>query len=273
MERFTAYFEVTAYSWLTFLAVALGGVVALLTVRAGGRRYPAIFRRHRSLAILLLLLLSAISIPLAIFVPGPGRFPTLSAAGLFVVPVAFVSAALFRFVRVGVPTGIILLGLLIWSEHLATRGFLFPRGDEPIASIDVREVNEERVDLFAEFPPYAGRRLLEPGVDYSFPISLRVEALSLTGETVSVHPYLWWRVPSVGLRIRGFDGVSAGADEPFAALSGRSETVLGLLEGASLLGRDNWRQTIGAEELLLARYELMLRDGEPVLARSRHQAE
>jgi hypothetical protein len=272
MERFTAYLEVTAYSWLTFLAVALGGVMALLTIRAEARRYPAIFRRRRSLTILLLLLLSALSIPLAIFVPGPASFPMFSAAGFFVLPVALVSAVLFRFVRVGAPTVIILLGLLIWSEHVATRGFLFPRGGEPIAFIDVREVTEERVDLFAEFPFGAGRRLLEPGVDYSFPISLRAGVFSLTGETVTVHPYLWWRVPSVGLRIRGFDGASEGA-EPFAVLSGGSETALGLLDRVSLLHRDNWQSTIPAEELLLARYELVLRDGEPVLARSRHQAE
>lgn len=272
MERFTAFLEVTPYSWFTLFSIALGAVVALLTIRAGRRRYPALFRRRRSIAILLLLLLSALSIPLAIFLPGPGRFPDLSTVLLFTLPAVLLWAGVFRFPRIGGSLFLVLLGLLIWSEDVATRGFLFPEVGEPIAFLEVREVNENRLELFVEFPPVAGRRLLRESLDQSFPLSLEGEHLALAGEMVRVHQYLWWRVPAVGVRIGGFAG-APGEPETFAALSRRRETLLSALEALSILKRTPWQTAVSSENLLLTRYELLLRADEPVLERSRAQTE
>lgn len=272
MEKFTAYLEATPYSWLTLLTVALGAVVALLTIRAGRRRYPALFRRRRSFAVLVLLLISALSIPASIFLPGAPSFPSLRSLLLFVIPGVLIWAGVFRFPAVGAPLVLLFLGLLLWSEGESTRSYLFPEAGEQVAFFEVREAGEERLDLFAEFPPVAGRRFLEEGVDYSFPLSLSSSALTVEGEMVVVHPYLWWRLPSVGARITGFQG-STGTQEPFVTLSERSERVIGILEWLSLLRRSSWRASIPSEDLLLARYELTLREREPALVRSGSHAD
>ncbi|MFP4409435.1 MAG: hypothetical protein ACLFPW_13020 [Spirochaetaceae bacterium] len=272
MERFTAYLELTPYSWLTLLSITLGGVAALLTIRADRRRYPALFRRRRLLAILFLLLVSALSIPAAMFLPGPSLFPSVRSLLLFVLPLTLLCAGGLRFPKLIAPPVLLLLGVLIWSEAESTGSYLFPNWGEPIAIFEVREAGEESLDLFAEFPPAARRRLLEDEAEYSFPLALNAASLAIEGELVAAHAYLWWRAPSVGVRITGIEG-STGGSELFDSLSGRSERSLRIFERLSLLRRSSWRASVPSEDLLLARYELTLEEGSPVLVRRVNQSD
>lgn len=272
MERYTALLEVTPYSWLTLVTVALGAVGALGSIRAGRRRYPAIFRRRRTFLVLLFLLLAALALPLSIFVPGADRFPPLGEFLLFILPLTLLWALLFRFAWIGVPLAAVALALLIWAESEATGEFVFPGEGRAIVFIDVREVQEERMDLFVELPMVAGRRLVEDPVDSSFPLSLRGAELAVLGTQLDLHPYLWWCYPSMGVRVTGFGGGSAES-QPFTPVSERSERFLSIFETLGAIRRSDWRAAVPSEELLLARYELQLLEGSIGIRRSPTQVE
>lgn len=257
MEKYTAFLEVTPYFWLTLVTLCLGGVGALATVRAEKRRYPAIFRRRRTGLVLLYLLIAAVAVPLSIFVPGPERFPPLAELLLYLFPLTLFWAVVFRFRYIGIPLAAIVLGLLVWAESAATKAFVFAEEGRAIAFFDVREVQQGRIDLFVELPLSAGRRLLAEESDSSFPLSLESDDLALSGGEVRLHPFLWWRYPSRGVRIEGFRA-SSRAPEPFGTLTPRSEQFLNLLEALGLARRRQWGATLPGEEILLTRYELRL---------------
>lgn len=272
MERYTALLEVTPYSWLTLVTVALGAVGALASLRAERRRYPAIFRRRRAILVLLFLLLAALAVPLSIFVPGADRFPSLGELLLFVLPLTLLWGILFRFAWIGIPLAAIAVSLLIWAESVATAEFVFPGEGRGIVFLDVREVQEDRIDLFVELPMVSARRLLKEPRESSFPLSLNGEELAVLGTELRLHPYLWWRYPSTGVRVAGFAGAPP-EHPPFAPVSERSENFISFLETLGAVRLTEWRVAMPSEDLLLARYELALLGGGIVISRGSAQEE
>lgn len=265
MERFTALLEATPYAWYTLLAVALGGVGAMATRRAAKQRYPALFRRRRSLLILLLLLLAALVAPLSLFVPGANTLPPWRSVLLFVAPLTAVTALFFRFPRVGVPLLLLLAVFVVAGSLYAFDGYRFAPAGEPVVTVDVAAVEADSLELFLEFPGLSAERLLEEPGDPSFPVAAAGGDLLLQGELLRVHPYLWWRQPSTGLRLIAV-GESGGAErfrEP-SCYRRRALAILELMAGAQ---RIPWELRRSSDELLLARYDLLLSDGEPVLRR------
>lgn len=266
METFTALLEATPYAWFTFLAFALGGVGALATIPARRRRYPAIFRRRRSILVLLLLLIAALTVPFSLFLPGPHRLPSLGDTLFFVLPLIAVSALLFRWPRVGVPVLLLLIALLVGGSTYAVTSYRFPEEGAAIVSVDVTAVKGDSLELFIEFPGASADRLLSPAGEPAFRLPVSGTTLTIRGETVHIHPYLWWFQPSAGLRLTGIDE-TAELRERLARLGAYQAPLLEILERSGAIRRFPYQVGRENEELLLAGYELVLIGDEPILRR------
>ena len=129
MERFTALLAAEPYLWITITAVALGGIVALVTTPARRRRYPLLFSRRRPLLVLLLAILAVVAATLSLFVPGPPRFPEPTDAALYAAVVLTLSGLFFRFPRSLLPAGLLLVAISIRIELRVTSHFVFPQPD------------------------------------------------------------------------------------------------------------------------------------------------
>lgn len=255
MESYTAFLEVSAYLWLTITAVALGAVLALLTTPAASRRYPALFKERRRLAVLALLTLAVLALPGAIFIPGSERFPPLRELALYLGPVALVAGAALRFPRFGLPVVALALGALLWVESTALAGYYLPQQGDVMLHLEVRGVDAEGIDLLVEVPPGPAERWLG---DEETPRRLeRLERLSVTLEVLELHPYLWWRGGA-----RGYRAVAP------AVGSRVEEGEVSLLEELGGVRRRSVTISVPREDLLMSRYLLIEGSSQPRLLRA-----
>ena len=261
MERYTALLEATPYSWFTILVLALGGVVALATVPAKRRRYPALFRRRRSLGTLVLLTLSALSLLAAIFVPGPERLPPIVTIYPYLIGGLLLSTLLFRFPRTALPLGAIAITLFLWAEQRATEIYYFAEEGSPLLYVEVQQVEGEELRSFVEIPPDIADRLLATGADPTFASTFQGELL-LTGEYLLPHPYLWWRHPRLGVRLTAL-GADAGEHPAFSTLDEWPRQALALFIQGGVYTFLEWEVRRPVGEVLLARYGLTISSGDP----------
>lgn len=265
MERYTAFLE--AYSWITLSALFLGGVVALGTTSAEKRRYPVLFRRKRALLLPLLLTLSILASVVAIFLPGPENFPELLPFAFYFIPLAALATLLFRHPRTLLPLLGLLIAALVWLETEATAAYAFPKPGEPFLFVDLRQVDQSSLDLYVEIPA-AGSPMLAPEGSRTFAFRAEGTTLSVTGEIIEHHPYLWWR-PRWGVRIDSIGGNPGILEGEVATTDEWYARYLALLQGVGAVRRGEWSVQMSEEELLLGRYTALLARGEVTLERRR----
>lgn len=268
MERYTAFLEVSAYLWLTLAALTLGGAAALVTTRRASRRYPEIFRRRRQALVLILLIIAVLTLPAALFIPGVERFPPLREAALYLGPGFLIAALVLRFSKIGLPLLLVLLAGVFWAEKRTAEGYLFPEEGSALASIEVRGVDGEGVELFVELPPAASQAWLAQGGGESSPLTL--DELRFELGTLIYHPYLWWRSGRTGYSLLAPPPgtLSGGVAEDGSAPAGASRDgeLLLVSLGVARLGR----AIVGLprSELLMSRYVLYAAAEGPVIRRA-----